>query len=167
MFTIPRKALFLASIALAAATNLAAAPDTSKAAVHGEGTSFSGGVTKYFEFNAVQKSEVSLLAHGGVWVAQVDSSGAFGDFEIAGKVKCLKLNGNSAVIGLIITAGGGTAATHVGEAFYLVAQDNAALLIPDGFDNSGYTGTSATDCNLVAGFVSNVIEGDIRVRQDN
>jgi hypothetical protein len=166
MFQNKCKALLVAALAIAAGSAVAARDD-SKAAVHGDGTAAGSGVLVHFEFNAVQKHSATLLSHGGVALIQDDPTGAFGNFEIAGKVKCMKLTGDVAVVGLIITSGSGTAAGHVGEAFYVVASDNAALGVPDGYSNSGYTGTSTVDCNFSVAPFSNVIDGDIRVRQDN
>jgi hypothetical protein len=157
--------LFLAAVGSALALGLAAAAtaDTTGAFAVGGGFAFGSGVTKHFAFAAHQTSSATLTASGYVVEEQRDPTGAFGDFRLQGPVQCVRVAGNHAIIGLTIEKGSGTAATHVGEAFYLVADDNGSA--PDTFDNSGYTSTTTADCNFDGGTGGVVTHGNILVQQ--
>jgi hypothetical protein len=157
--------LFLAVVGSVAALGLAAAAaaDTTGAFAVGGGFAFGSGVTKHFAFAAHQTSSATLDASGYVVEEQSDPTGVFGDFRLQGPVQCVRVSGNHAVIGLTIEKGSGTAATHVGEAFYILVDDNGD--VPDMFDNSGYTSTTAADCNFDGGIFGVVTHGNILVRQ--
>jgi hypothetical protein len=154
-------------VAVAAATAALAAggvhADDSEAFAKGLGISQGKGTTKFFHFNAEQRSAVTLRASGEAELVQRDPTGLFGDFALAGKVVCLRVAGNHAIVGLIIKRGSGTAATHKGEAFYLTMNDDKALAVPDLFDNSGFTGTPVADCHYEQAPVDVVTKGDIKV----
>ena len=132
----------------------------------GLGTATSPGITKYFEFAAVQTNPATLAARGEAVLIQNDTTGLYGNFALAGRVVCLDVVGNYATIGLIIGRGNGTAAGHAGEAFYVFVQDNSVLHIHDRLDNSGYTGTSVADCSIVGGLGQEVTKGNIVVDDD-
>jgi hypothetical protein len=149
-----------------AAASLFAGAAQAGTSVEGEGIAVGGGVKKVFDFEAEQLSAVTLAAEGHVFLAQFDSTGAFGNFVIKGKVVCLRVAGNHAIVGLIIKKGQGTAATHVGEAFYLLMNDNHALHVPDLFDNSGYTGTATANCTIDGAPAGVVTKGAIRIETD-
>ena len=162
-----RKTALIAAISVALAGSASAARDDSKASVHGDGVAVSQGVIKTFQFNAVQKSATSLLAHGGVYYDADDVGGNFSSFTMIGKVTCLKLTGTYATVGLVITDGIGSAADHIGEGFYITVRDNGGV-VPDAMDNSGYTGVAGgPDCNYTQEPFGPLIEGDVRVRQDD
>jgi hypothetical protein len=141
--------------------------DGPEAFAKGLGISQGKGTTKFFSFEAEQQSPVTLRAGGHAELVQRDATGAFGDFALAGKVACLRVVGNHAIVGLIIKRASGTAAAHKGEAFYLTMNDNKALAIPDLFDNSGFTNTPVADCTYEQAPVDLVTKGDIKVGVDD
>jgi hypothetical protein len=152
--------------AVLAAASLAAGTAQAGTSAEGQGIAEGSGVKKVFDFEAEQVNAVTLAAKGEVFLQQFDPTLVFGDFVIKGKVKCLRVAGNHAVIGLIIKKGRGTAAGHEGEAFYLFMNDNAALHVPDTFDNSGYTGTNVVNCAADGGTGGVVTKGDIKIEID-
>jgi hypothetical protein len=161
-----RRRLILAVVGTVVALGIAtaAAASTTGAFAVGGGTSVGVGVTKHFAFAAHQTSATTLDANGYVVEEQNDPTLVFGDFRLQGPVQCLRVVGNHAVIGLTIAKGSGTAASHEGEAFYLVVQDNGNTA-PDLFTNSGFTSTTIVDCNYDSGFNGVVTRGQILVRQ--
>jgi hypothetical protein len=158
--------LSLAIVGSAAALGLvsAAAADSTGTFAVGGGFAVGSGVTKHFAFSAHQTSSTTLAASGYAVEQQIDPTGAFGDFRLQGPVQCVRVVGNHAIIGLTIEKGSGTAVGHVGEAFYLVADDGGGVT-PDTFDNSGYTGTTTVDCNFDGTTNGVVTQGNILVRQ--
>jgi hypothetical protein len=155
----------LASAALFSGNAIADCKDD--VSVKGHGTAVGSGVTKHFNFEAKQRSSITLAAKGEAHVEQIDPTGVFGDFNIKGSVVCVRVLANHAVIGLVIRKGTGTAAGHEGEAFYLFVNDNEAMNAPDMFDNSGYTGITTTDCNIDGAPGQVVTKGDIRIDDDD
>jgi hypothetical protein len=136
----------------------------SHASAIGVGRAQDTGTTKHFAFAAFQQSSVTLAATGYAALTQDDPTNVFGDFRLHGPVKCLRVTGNYALIGITIQGGTGTAATHVGETFYIAAVDGKATNTPDLMGNSGYAGMSPPDCTVPVGTSGVVDRGDVVVR---
>ena len=134
--------------------------DDNSASVSGSGESFQPGFQKYFTFSATQTSSKTLAAKGKAKVRQNDN-----DFSFRARVTCLRIEGNQAVIGLLILKGDGSAASQAGNAIRLFVTDGKPTNDPDRFDNSGYEAAPA-NCSLPINAQNGTVreDGDITIR---
>ena len=131
--------------------------------VFGNGVAASPGISKRFVFFAQRLSPSSNAAGGHVVLIQTESKYRYGNFMIAGPVRCLYIAGNRAVLGITIRIGTGTAATRVGESFYVQVADGR-LAAADGLDNSGYTRRRTHNCYRGTHTGQMVVSGNIVVQ---
>ena len=144
---------------------LLAAPayaDSSKAFAVGGGDVATSIASKHFAFSA------HLTPNGpSGYAVESQVSNYFGNFKLQGPVTCVTVSGTVATIGIKIVKGDGTAATHVGEQFYLYVQGNnpgSPGVVPNSFDNSGYTGQAPSSvCPSASATGEPVAKGNIEV----
>jgi hypothetical protein len=136
--------------------------------VEGHGVSIQQGATKYFSFSARQSLlsfASSRPATGFVKIRQF--SDVWGNFSLRGRVTCVGVVGNRAVIGAIILNGDGTAAGQVGKTFRLFLIDGDTTNDADRLDNSGYE-TGVPDCSQPTPWPSGGLvleDGDIAINR--
>jgi hypothetical protein len=69
-------------------------------------------------------------------------SSVSGNFQRRGPVNCLKVMGHVAYVGIKIDQAYGTASSHIGEEFTIIAQDDDQTTNGHRFDNSGFVNAS-------------------------
>jgi hypothetical protein len=116
-----------------------ASSSSSRAVAYGVGSAVSDVAAKQFVFKAVGFGDGGK-ARGYAFESQISS--VFGDFQLRGPVNCLKVMGHVAYVGIKIDQAYGTASSHIGEEFTIIAQDDDQTTNGHRFDNSGFVNAS-------------------------